>query len=59
MMPLRLTAPTVGLMPTRLLAEAGDRIELTVSVPMPSSPKFAASAAPVPPLEPPGVLVRS
>jgi hypothetical protein len=41
------------------LAEAGERIELMVSVPTPINPKFAASPAPVPPLEPPGVLVRS
>src|SRR5687767_3050905 len=49
MMPLRLTKPTVGLIPTRLLAEAGERIELMVSVPTPINPKFAASPAPVPP----------
>jgi hypothetical protein len=42
-----------------LHAEAGERTELTVSVPIPKAAKFAAMAAPVPPLEPPGVLVRS
>ncbi len=48
-MPVRLTKPNVGRMPTRLLADAGERIELIVSVPIPSSPKFAARPAPVPP----------
>ncbi|MNT12281.1 hypothetical protein D3C72_1472040 [compost metagenome] len=57
--PARLTRPMVGRRPTRLLAEAGERMELTPSVPMPSRPKLAAMPAPVPPLEPPGVRVRS
>jgi hypothetical protein len=39
-------------MPTRLVCEAGPRIELPVSVPRPAAPKFAATAAAVPPLEP-------
>ena len=59
MIPERLTSPFVGRIPTRLLAEDGERIEFTVSVPIPTTAKFAATAAPVPPLEPPGVLVRS
>jgi len=42
-----------------LLADEGERMEFTVSVPMPRMPKLAARAAPVPPLEPPGVRVRS
>ena len=40
-------------------ADAGERIELTVSVPMPAIAKLAARPAPVPPLEPPGVRVGS
>ncbi len=46
-------------MPTRLLAEAGERIDCPVSLPVPSTPMLAAIATPVPPLEPPGVRVRS
>jgi hypothetical protein len=38
-------------MPTRLVCEAGPQIELPVSVPRPAAPKFAATAAAVPPLE--------
>ena len=38
-------------MPTRSLCPDGPRIELPVSVPSPT-PKLAATAAPVPPLEP-------
>ncbi len=59
MMPSRLTSPIVGRMPTMLLADAGERMEFTVSVPIPRMPKLAARPAPVPPLEPPGVRVRS
>ena len=58
-MPRRLTSPRVGRMPTRLLAEAGERIDWPVSLPVPASPNPAAIAAAVPPLEPPGVRVRS
>ncbi len=57
--PERLTRPRVGRTPTRLQAEAGERIDWPVSLPTPSTPKPAAMAAPVPPLEPPGVRVRS
>jgi len=42
-----------------LFAEAGERMELTVSVPIPAIAKLAVRPAPVPPLEPPGVRVRS
>jgi len=59
MIPARLTSPTVGRMPTTLQADAGERMEFTVSVPIPRMPKSAARPAPVPPLEPPGVRVRS
>src|SRR5262245_38965306 len=57
--PAGLTSPRVGRTPTRLLAEAGDRIDWPVSEPVPSTPKLAAIAAPVPPLEPPGVRDKS
>nr|WP_276202824.1 hypothetical protein [Geminicoccus roseus] len=46
-------------MPTKLWAEAGERIECPVSLPVPTMPKLAAIDAPVPPLKPPGVPVRS
>ena len=52
-MPVRLTKPTVGLSPTRLLMEDGARTLPPVSVPMPTVPKLAATATPVPPEEPP------
>ena len=58
-LPARLTRPRVGRIPTRLLADAGERIDWPVSLPVPSTPKFAAIDAPVPPLDPPGVRVRS
>ena len=57
--PFRLTSPRVARKPTRLLADDGDRIDWPVSLPVPSTPKLAAIAAPVPPLDPPGVRVRS
>ena len=41
--------------PTKLLCEAGMRIDPQVSLPMPAAAKLAAIAAPVPPLEPPGL----
>jgi len=55
MTPARLISPRVGRMPTRLLAEAGERIEFTVSDPVPTVAKLAAKATPVPLEEPPGV----
>lgn len=48
-----------GRNPTIPQAEAGERSELTVSVPQPTSAKRAAIAAAVPPDEPPGVLEAS
>ena len=42
-----------------MLGIAGDRIDWPVSLPVPSTARLAAIAAPVPPLEPPGVRVRS
>ena len=54
--PSRLVRPIVGLRPTREFAEAGPLIEIPVSVPNPTVPKFAAIADAVPPLEPAGTL---
>ena len=51
-MPSRLVSPMVERIPTRLVCEAGTRIEFPVPVPRPAAPKFAATAAAVPPLEP-------
>src|SRR5688572_15717934 len=51
-MPLRDTNPTVGLIPTSPLIDDGQRIEPSVSVPMPTAARFAAIAAPVPLEEP-------
>src|SRR6202790_5844717 len=57
--PSRLIKPRVGRSPTKLVADAGERIEPPVSDPVPATAKLEAIAAPVPPEEPPGVLVRS
>src|SRR5688572_15096145 len=56
MMPARLTRPTVGFSPTIALQAAGDVIEPSVSVPIPTTQKFAATAPAVPELDPDGVL---
>src|SRR3569833_3920806 len=53
--PARLVRPTVGLMPTTLLALAGHTILPSVSVPMDRVAKLADSAAPDPELEPHGL----
>ena len=53
--PLRLTSPRVGLIPTRPLAEAGQTMEPSVSVPTATAPRFAEMAAPDPELEPQGL----
>src|SRR6266508_906634 len=53
--PLRLTSPTVGLMPTTPLDEPGLRIEPDVSVPIATATRLADTAIPDPELEPPGV----
>src|SRR5687767_5955570 len=55
MMPRRLTTPTVGLMPTRPLTEAGQMMLPSVSVPTPIEARLAAIAAPVPALDPQGL----
>ena len=49
--PDRETSPTVGLRPTRPQHEAGETIDPSVSVPMPTAARFAEMAAPVPELE--------
>jgi hypothetical protein len=49
-MPDRLARPTVGLIPTNPLADEGQMIEPSVSVPTPTEARFAAIAAPVPEL---------
>jgi hypothetical protein len=54
MMPVRLTKPTVGFSPTTPLAEAGERIDPSVSVPTAAAHKLAATAAPEPELDPDG-----
>src|SRR5262249_10997562 len=50
-----LTSPTVGLMPTMPLAEAGLTIEPSVSVPTATAQRLAATATPEPELEPHGL----
>ena len=57
--PVRLESPCVPRRPTRLLKDAGTRIEPQVSLPMPTAAKLAAMAAPVPLLEPPALRVRT
>ena len=47
-MPARLTSPTVGFRPTRAVADDGQTMEPSVSVPTPTAAKEAAMAAPVP-----------
>jgi len=55
MMPLRLTSPTVGLIPTRPATADGQMMLPSVSVPMPTAARLAAIAVPVPALEPQGL----
>ena len=54
-MPARLTRPTVGLIPTSPLAPDGQTIDPSVSVPTPTAARLAATAAPVPELDPHGL----
>jgi hypothetical protein len=58
-MPVRLTSPGVGRRLATAFQAAGRRIEATVSSPIVTVEKFAASAAPEPPDEPPTVRSRS
>jgi hypothetical protein len=53
--PALLTRPNVGLIPTVLHSDDGIRIEPPVSEPLPPKHIPAASAAAVPPLDPPGM----
>src|ERR1700678_3757497 len=53
--PLRLTSPTVGLIPTSPFADEGHTIDPSVSVPIPTAPRFAEIPAPVPELDPQGL----
>ena len=55
MIPARLIRPSVGLMPTSPHADDGQTTEPSVSVPMPIAARLAATAAPVPELEPHGL----
>src|SRR4051812_12203244 len=59
MTPARLQRPMVGLSPTIPLAPAGQTIEPSVSVPMPTVARSAAIPAPVPELEPHGLRSRT
>src|ERR1700741_148052 len=55
MIPVRLTIPTVGLIPTSPLAEEGQTMEPSVSVPTATAARFAAMAAPEPEEDPHGL----
>src|SRR5205814_10244233 len=55
MMPVRLSSPTVGLMPTMPLMDEGETIEPSVSVPTATAHRFAATATPEPELDPDGL----
>src|SRR6202043_655374 len=55
MMPVRLTSPTVGLIPTKPFAEDGQTIDPSVSVPIAAAQKLAEVAAPDPELDPQGL----
>ena len=58
-MPVRLTRPTVGLMPTIPLTFAGQVTDPFVSVPSAATAKLAAIADPEPELDPQGERERS
>jgi hypothetical protein len=53
-MPERLTSPSVGLIPTTELADDGQTMDPSVSVPTATAARLAAMAAPLPELEPQG-----
>src|SRR5881296_2053725 len=55
MTPARLVRPTVGLIPTTELTPEGQTIDPSVSVPIDTVTRFAATAWPEPELEPQGV----
>src|SRR5450756_255761 len=54
MIPALLTSPTVGLIPTMPLADDGQTIEPSVSVPMAAAQRLADTPPPEPELEPHG-----
>src|SRR4051812_25981271 len=54
MIPVRLTSPIVGLIPTIPFADDGHTMEPSVSEPIPATQKLPETAAPVPELEPHG-----
>src|SRR5262245_56493165 len=59
MTPVRLTRPTVGLMPTMPLADDGLMIEPLVSVPTAAAQRLAATATAEPELEPEALRSRA
>jgi hypothetical protein len=54
-----LTRPSVGLIPTMPLAEDGQTIDPSVSVPTARAQRFADTATPDPELEPQGLRSRA
>src|SRR5206468_13119615 len=52
-------SPSVGLMPTSEHAADGQTIDPSVSVPTPTAARLAATAAPVPELDPQGLRSRT
>ena len=59
MIPARLTRPTVGLMPTMPVADPGQTIDPSVSVPIAAGTKLAATATADPELDPHGFRSRA
>src|SRR5947208_7141440 len=59
MTPARLTRPTVGLIPTIEQQVEGDTMEPSVSVPMATAHRLAATATADPELDPDGVRSRA
>src|SRR5262249_1516386 len=57
--PLRLTRPPVGLIPTSADREQGEMTEPSVSVPTATAHRFAATATPEPELDPDGLRSRA
>jgi hypothetical protein len=55
--PERLTAPTVGLIPTMPQMLEGQTMDPSVSVPMAAAHRLAAAAAPDPELDPHGLQI--
>src|SRR5438309_11284070 len=59
MTPDRLTRPSVGLIPTMPQHVAGETIEPSVSVPIATAQRLAATATPEPELDPDGLRSRA